>query len=324
MPKAIVLRQYGGPDELRLEEVGLADPGPGEVRLAVTAIGANYHDIYVRSGLYKTLTPPGVPGIEVVGTVEALGPGVEGPAPGTRVACVTGRYGCYAEKAIVPADLVLPLPDAVSDEDAAAATLKGLTARMLLTEAYTVGAGTTLLVHAGAGGVGQILTRWASALGATVIATVGTPQKADIARACGAAHTILYREDDFVTAVMDITCGRGVDVAYDSVGKDTFDGSLASLAMLGHLVNFGQASGPVPPFEVSRLAQRSNTVLRPIIFHYLADPARRAAMGEALFAAIADGLVRPAIGARYPLAEAAEAHRALESRTLAGAVILRP
>ncbi|MEQ9177020.1 MAG: quinone oxidoreductase [Alphaproteobacteria bacterium] len=324
MPNAIVLREFGPAENLVFEEVVRPEPGPGQLRLRVSAIGANYHDVYVRTGLYRTLDLPGIPGIELVGVVDALGEGVTGPAPGTRVACVTGRYGCYAEEAVVPAELVLPMPDAVSDEAAAAGMLKGLTAAMLLTEAYRVGAATTLLIHAGAGGVGQIVTRWAKALGASVISTVGSEAKARVAQACGADHVILYREEDFVARVKEITGGRGVDVAYDSVGKDTFAGSLDCLAPLGHLVNFGQASGPVPPFEVSRLAAGSHTLLRPIIFHYLADPARRGPLFEMLLGAMEAGLVTPDVALSLPLSEAAEAHRALESRALAGAVILRP
>lgn len=325
MPKAIVLRAFGAPEELALEDVPETEPGEGQVRLKVTAIGVNYHDIYVRAGLYKTLALPGTPGIEVVGVVDAVGPGVDGPAAlGTRVACVTGAYGGYAEEIVVPADLLIALPDAIRDEEAAAIALKGLTACMLLTEAYPVTAETTLLVHAGAGGVGQILTRWAKHKGATVISTVGSDEKARVAHGCGADHVILYRREDFAQRVSEITGGRGVDVAFDSIGKETFAGSLASLATLGHLVNFGQVSGPVPPFEISQLAARSNTVLRPIIFHYLADPVRRAALTASLLHAAAQGIVRPEVGLVLPLYEAAEAHRALESRRLAGAVILRP
>ena len=324
MPKAIILRNYGGPEELKLEDISTPEPGAGELRLRVTAVGINFHDVYVRSGLYRTLALPGIPGIEVVGVVEAHGEGVTAPALGTRVACVTGKYGGYSQAAIVPAALALPLPDDVSDETAAAATLKGLTACMLLSACYPVAAGTTALVHAAAGGVGQILTRWAKAKGATVIATVGSEAKAQIARDCGADHVILYREDDFVARVKSLTDGRGVDVAYDAVGKDTFAGSLACLGMLGHLVNYGQASGPVPPLDVSSLAAKSNTLARPIIFHYVADPARRTAMARELFAAMSAGVVVPRIDLTLPLGEAAAAHRALEGRGLAGSVILKP
>lgn len=322
MPKAIVLRQHGGPETLTLEEVPERAPGPGQIRLRHTAVGVNFHDVYVRSGLYRTLALPGTPGIEAVGVIDALGEGVTGLREGQRVTYMAPNYGGYAEQAVIPAEVALPLPDAVDDVTAASLTLKGLTAAMLAGDAFPIQAGHVILIHAGAGGVGQVLTRWARSLGATVIATVGSPEKAEIAKACGADHTILYREEDFVARVREITGGAGVAAAYDSVGKDTFFGSLDCLAKLGRLVNFGQSSGAVPPFEVSRLAAGSFSLVRPMVSHYMADPARRAALAAQLFDKIEAGVAKVDLALSLPLEQAAEAHRALESRALAGSVVL--
>lgn len=233
MPNAIVLRQHGGPETLRTEPIDIGTPGPGEIRLRQTAIGVNFHDIYVRSGLYASLTLPGIPGIEAAGIVEAIGPDVTHVRPGDRIAYVTGAYGAYAQERLLPADLALKLPDNVNERTAAALILKGLTARMLLHRVHPISAGDIVLVHAAAGGVGRLLVQWARHLGATVIGTVGSEAKAEEATSCGAHHTILYRQEDFVARVRAITNGRGVDVAYDSVGHDTFQGSLDALALRG-------------------------------------------------------------------------------------------
>jgi len=324
MAEAILLREHGGPAVLRAEAVEVGTPGPGELRLRQTAIGVNFHDCYVRSGLYRTLPLPGVPGIEAAGVVEAVGPGVEGFAPGDRIGYVTAGYGAYASHRLLPAALALKLPPGVSDRLAASLLLKGLTAEMLLRQVHRVQPGQTLLVQAAAGGVGRLLCQWAAHLGATVIGTVGSAAKAEIARAHGCHHTILYREEDFVARVQAITGGRGVDAAYDSVGADTFDGSLACLAPRGHLVNFGQSSGPVPPFAVARLAAKSNTLTRPMVFHYLAERPALEAMAAALFAALDSGAVTAEEGEALPLREAAQAHERLESRTAGGPIILLP
>ena len=324
MHTAIMLRAHGGPEVLRAEPLALAAPGPGEVLLRQTAIGVNFHDCYVRSGSYRTLALPGVPGIEAAGVVEAVGPGVNGLAPGDRVAYATAGYGAYASARLLPAALALKLPDGVDDRTAAATLVKGLTAHMLLHRVHQVRAGQVVLVQAAAGGVGRLLCQWASALGATVIGTVGSQAKAEEARRCGCAHTILYREQDFVAEVKRLTGGRGVDVAYDSVGQDTFAGSLECLGLRGHLVNFGQSSGPVAPFAPAVLAAKSNSVTRPIVFHYIAEAAERADMAAAVFAALAAGVLRPGAAESFPLAEAAAAHRALEARATTGAVLLLP
>jgi NADPH2:quinone reductase len=324
MAEAIMLREHGGPEVLRLEAVAVGRPGPGELRLRQTAVGVNFHDCYVRSGLYRTLPLPGVPGIEAAGIVEEVGPGVAGFAPGDHIAYVAGSYGAYASERLLPAGLALRLPPWMTDRLAASVLLKGLTAEMLLRQVHRVEAGQTLLVHAAAGGVGRLLCQWAAHLGATVIGTVGSAAKAAVARAAGCRHVILYREEDFVARVRELTDGRGVDAAYDSVGRDSFDGSLECLALRGHLVNFGQASGPVAPFQVSRLATKSNSLSRPILFHYIAERSALEAMGEALFAVLDSGAVRAEVGQVLSLREAGRAHQLLELRQAEAPLVLLP
>ncbi len=324
MATAIMLREHGGPEVLRAEAVEVGDPGPGELRLRQTAIGVNFHDCYVRSGLYRTLALPGIPGIEGAGIVDAVGAGVAGFAPGDRVAYMTNLYGCYASHRILPASLALKLPEGVSDVLAASTLLKGLTAEMLVRQVHAVKAGETILVQAAAGGVGRLLCQWAASLGATVIGTAGGPAKCAIARAAGCAHVIDYRSEDFVARVKEITGGRGVAVAYDSVGRDTFDGSLECLAVRGHLVNFGQSSGPIPPFEIARLMQKSNTLTRPAVFHFAAERASLEAMAAALFGVLTSGAVKAEAGVTMPLAEAGRAHALLESRAAESPLVLVP
>ncbi|WP_449257209.1 quinone oxidoreductase family protein [Bosea sp. (in: a-proteobacteria)] len=324
MTSAIVLGSHGGPERLALEQVTLPDPGPGELRVRHVAIGVNFHDIYVRSGLYQTLALPGIPGIEASGIIEKIGPGVRDFAPGDRICYVTGSYGAYAAQRNLPEDLAVSLPDNVDHEIAAATILKGLTTCMLLRREYPVKARDHILVHAAAGGVGQLLCRWASHLGAVVIGTVGDPCKEAVARAAGAAYVLSSSDQDLAAKVMEITEGQGVAAAYDSVGRDSFQASLSSLSYFGKLVNFGQSSGPVPPFEVSQLATRSNSLSRPIIFHYLRDPSLLREMAAEVFALIGRGILKADIGLRLPLAEAAEAHARLESRRTIGSTILLP
>jgi NADPH2:quinone reductase len=320
--RAIVLREHGGPEKLRWEAVEVGEPGPGELRIRHTAVGVNFHDTYVRTGLYKTLSLPGIPGIEAAGIVERVGSDVTAFVPGDRICYVDQSYGAYSEVRLLPAALAFRLPDAISDETAASLAVKGLTACMLLRHTRRVLPEETLLIHAAAGGVGQSLVHWAKHLGANVIATVGSAEKAAIARGCGADHVILYRTENFVERVASFTHGRGVDVVYDSVGADTFSGSLDCLGYFGTLVNFGQSSGPVPPFSVSRLSARSNAVVRPILFHYLRERSARDAMAEETFKMVQAGVLTPRIGLRVPLSRAAEAHAALESRGTTGAIIL--
>jgi len=324
MAKAIVLREPGGPQTLKIETIEIGRPGPGDLRVRQTAIGVNFHDCYVRSGLYRTLDLPGIPGIEAAGMVEEVGAGVSGFFVGDRIAYVTGRYGAYASERLLPAALALRLPPGISDAVAAALLLKGLTAEMLSRKVHPLKAGDVILVHAAAGGVGRLLCRRARQLGATVIGTVGSEAEAELARAAGCAHTILYRQEDFIARVKELTDKRGVDVAYNSVGRDTFDGSLECLALRGHLVNFGQASGSVGPFEISRLAARSTSVSRPILFHYIAERAALEALAAPVFEAILGGLFAIEAGQSFPLADAAAAHRTLEARQAEGPLLLMP
>lgn len=324
MSHAIILRETGGPEKLLYEQVDVADPGPGELQIRHTAIGVNFHDTYVRSGLYHTLKLPGIPGLEAAAVIEKIGAGVRGFAVGERIAYIDESYGAYSQRRLLPALLALHLPDSVCDEAAASLTIKGVTACMLLRKVHAVHAGETLLIHAAAGGVGQPLVRWAKHLGATVIATVGSDEKARIARECGADHVILYRQENFVDRVARITGGQGVGVVYDSVGADTFSGSLDCLDYQGTLVNFGQSSGPVPPFAVARLAAKSNAIVRPMLFHYIRGRAALEAVARESFAAMENGVIRSQVGLRLPLSRAAEAHVRLESRATSGQTVLVP
>jgi len=324
MVNGVVLRETGGPEVLRFESVPLAAPAADQIQIRQTAIGVNFHDTYIRSGLYDWLTLPGIPGVEAVGVIEAVGARVRDFAPGDRVGYVTPKYGGYAEARVIGADRVIRLPDDLDDRTAAAVLVKGLTAWMLISKIRSLERGETCLVHAAAGGVGRLLSQWAAHVGATVIGTVGSAAKAEIARRHGCAHVIRYDQENFPARVRELTDGRGVDVAYDSVGRDTFFGSLDALAMRGHLVNFGQSSGPVEPFQVSRLVAKSNTLSRPILFHYIDAPAERDEMARHLFDVLRTDALQVEIGAEFPLRRAADAHRALESRTVSGSIILVP
>ena len=323
MDRAVVIREAGGPEVLKSEPVNVGAPGSGEVRLRQTAIGVNFHDCYVRSGLYSTLAFPGIPGLEAVGVVDAIGSGVVGFRPGDRVGYITRAYGGYASARLIDSRVLIRLPDSLDDRTAAATLLRGLTAQMLVRQVFPVGAGHTVLVHAAAGGVGRLLCQWAHHLGATVIGTVGSEEKAGLARSSGCEHTILYRTENFVERIAAITNGRGVDVVYDSVGKDTFLGSLQSLAIRGHLANFGQSSGPIEPFRISMLFDKSNSISRPGVFHYFTG-ADRDSMAQALFSALADGVISADRHHEYAFEEAGKAHADMEARKTAGAVLLLP
>ena len=324
MATAMIMHEAGGPQVLRPETVTVGEPGPGQVRLKQTAIGVNFHDIYVRSGLYRTLTLPGIPGLEAAGVVEAVGEGVTAFAAGDRVAYTSGNYGAYADQRLIDAGRLVRLPDDIDDVLVAGMMVRGLTARILLTDVFPVREGSVILVQAAAGGVGQLLCQWARHLGATVIGTVGSQEKAERARRHGCHHVILYREQNVVDTVKQLTDGRGVDVAYDSVGKDTFYDSLACLAPRGHLVNFGQSSGPVEPLAMPRLAAGSFTVVRPMLGHYTADPADRDAAADAFFQALRDGILTPDDPVRYALQNVGQAHDDMEARRTHGAVVLMP
>ncbi len=322
MGYAIRVHETGGPETLRLEQVETGRPGPGEVLLRHRAVGVNYIDTYHRTGLYK-LPLPITPGVEGAGEVIEVGPGVTDVKPGDRVAYISQAPGAYCEERIIAADRLVALPDEIGFEQAAGMMLRGLTVQFLLRSAFRVEPGMTILIHAAAGGVGLIACQWAKHLGATVIGTVGSPEKADLARRHGCDHPILYREEDFVARVKEITGGKGVPVVYDGVGRDTFEGSLDCLRPRGFMILFGAASGPVPPFDLSRLAGKGSLyVTRPTVFTYMADRSDLLAAAAELFEVVRSGAVEIATSQRFPLKDAAEAHRALESRKTTGSTIL--
>jgi NADPH2:quinone reductase len=324
MTRSIQFAQTGGPEVLQLRETVVGDPGEGEVRLRQHAVGVNYIDIYHRSGVYPVPLPSGI-GMEGAGVVEAVGRGVTGLAVGDRVAYAGGPIGAYADVRLMPADRLVPLPASIGEETAAAMMLKGLTVQYLLRRTYRVQPGETILVHAAAGGVGLILCQWAKALGATVIGTVGSDAKADLARANGCDHPIVYTRENFVERVRAITSGEGVPVVYDSVGKDTFMDSLSCLRPLGMMVSYGNASGVVPPFDLALLSKLGSLfITRPTLFAYAARRGDLLAMADELFSVVAAGRVRIAIGHRHALADAAMAHSELESRRTTGSTILLP
>jgi NADPH2:quinone reductase len=324
MPMGIVIHEHGGVEKLCFEAIQVGAPGADEVRLRHTAIGVNFHDIYVRSGLYKTLRLPGIPGLDAVGVVEAVGTDVHSVRPGDRVAYITASYGAYAEERLIAADRLIPLPSEIADGTAAATLVRALTVWMLLSKVYLAKQQECYLVHAAAGGVGRLLCQWATHLGAHVIGTAGSEEKAAIALHAGCEEVILYRQENFAQRVLEWTDGRGVDAVFDSVGMDTFDGSLECLAVRGHLINFGQSSGAVKAFAVSRLATKSNTLSRPILFHYIEEPAERTAMAKQVFEALRSGTIVADSGAQYPLRDAAKAHQALEMRAAIGPTVLIP
>ena len=323
MVKAIRIHKTGGPEVLQVEDITLPEPAQGEVLVQNRAIGLNFIDTYFRTGLYPTQLPF-VPGNEGAGEVVSVGPGVTEFKPGDRVAYVA-TLGSYAEQRIVPVNSVVALPEAVSFEAAASMMLKGLTAEYLLHRTYQVKAGDTILVHAAAGGTGLILCQWGKALGATVIGTVGSQEKAELAKANGADHAILYREEDFVARVKEITGGKLCAVVYDGVGKDTFVKSLDCLQPFGLLAGFGNASGAVEPFNLGLLAQKGSLyVTRPTLFTHIGNRETMVAMAKNLFDTIASGKVVVPVNAKFALTDAAEAHRALESRGTTGSTVLLP
>ena len=322
--KAIRIHQTGGPEVLRLEELTLPAPGAGQALVRHTAIGVNFIDTYHRTGLYKVPLPSGL-GVEAAGVVEAVGPDVTHVAPGERVAYVSRPPGAYSEAAVVPADRLVRIPEGVSDEVAAAVMLKGMTVWMLVRRLHAVKPGENVLFHAAAGGVGLIAVQWLRALGARTIATVGSDEKGKLALANGASDVIVYTREDFVPRVRELTKGEGVPVVYDSVGKSTFEGSLDCLSPTGLMVSYGNASGPVPPFDIGQLAAKGSLFLtRPTLFSYTARRPDLEEGARELFAVIGSGKVRVEVKHRWPLAQAAEAHRALEGRHTTGSIVLVP
>ncbi len=325
MPRAIRIQEPGGPEQLELADIAVPEPGPGEVRLRQAACGVNFIDCYHRSGLYPLPQLPHGIGVEACGVVEAVGTGVREVVEGERVAYAAPPPGAYAESRVVPADRLIPVPDAIGDAVAGGTTLRGLTAWLLLHRAFRVRRGHTLLVHAAAGGVGQILCQWADYLGATVIGTVGDGDKAQVAAEHGCHHPIVYTRDDFREKVEAITGGRGVDVVYDSVGAATFEASLDCLSPRGLMVSYGNASGAPPAIAPGLLGQKGSLFLtRPVLFDYVAERQDLLEGAAAYYDAVTQGVIEPQVGRRYPLERAAQAHRDLEARATTGASVLEP
>ena len=323
MAYAIRFHKAGGPDVLQLEEVAVGLPGPGQVRLRHVAVGLNFADTYFRSGLYPVPLPAGM-GVEAAGVVEAIGEGVTNVAVGDKVT-YTGflnTLGAYSTERLIPAAPLIKLPEGIACETAAAMTMRGLTSAYLLRRIWPLKAGDSVLLHAAAGGVGLIVSQWAKLLGLTVIGTVSTEDKAEIARAHGCDHVVLYSREDVAKRVRELTNGAGVSVVYDSVGKSTFASSLDSLKRRGLLVCVGTASGPVPPIDATQLAVKGSVyITRPALADYIADPAEKSALAWELFGHVAAGRIRIEINQRYRLEDAAQAHRDLEARKTTGSSI---
>jgi len=323
MAYAIRMHATGGPEVLRLEEVAVGDPGPGQARIRHVAVGLNFADTYFRTGFYKIPLPNGM-GVEAAGIVEAIGEGVANVVPGDRVTYTgfVNTLGAYSTERTIPAAPLIKLPPAISCETAAAMTMRGLTSSYLMRRIWPLKAGDAILLHAAAGGVGLIVSQWAKLLGLRVLGTVSSEAKAEVARAHGCDHVILYGREDVAKRVREITDGVGVNVVYDSVGKDTFQGSIDSLKRRGLLVCVGTASGPVPPIDATQLAVKGSVyVTRPALADYIADPAEKDALAGELFDHVANGRIKIEINQRYRLEDAAQAHRDLESRKTMGSSI---
>jgi NADPH2:quinone reductase len=321
---AIQIDRTGGPEVLTPKEIPTPEPGPGQIRIRHGAVGLNYVETYYRSGLYPAPLPK-VLGQEAAGKVDAVGEGVTRFRIGDRAAYASGSSGAYAEAATIDEGKAVRLPNFVSDEIAAAVMLKGLTVEMLVRRCYALKPGQTTLIHAAAGGVGSMLVQWAKAIGATVIATAGSPAKADLARGHGADHVLDYADPAWPDQVRTLTGGAGVNVAYDAVGKTTVEGSMKSLAKRGWLIVYGGASGPAPLIDPLALMRGGSLVLtRPTLFDYMAETSEMDAAAEALFAMLKSGAVKPQIGQRFALTDAADAHRALEARQTVGSTLLIP
>ena len=324
MPKAIRFHKTGGPEVLVAEDVEVGDPGQGQIRIKQHAVGLNYLDTYHRTGLYPLPLPSGL-GSEGAGVVEAVGPGVTELKAGDRVAYASAPVGAYAEARLYPADRAVKIPEGISFETAAAMMLKGMTAQYLIKRTFKVQPGMTVLWHAAAGGVGLIACQWLKALGAKVIGTVGSDEKAALAKSHGCEHTIVYTRDNFVERVKELTGGKGVPVVYDSVGKTTFMGSLDCLQPLGLMVSFGNASGAVEPFPLTLLSQKGSLyITRPTLVSYTAKREDLVATAADLFEVVKSGKVKIEIAKRYPLKDSAQAHRDLEARKTTGSVVLMP
>ena len=324
MQKAIVIREYGNSTVLKLEEINVDNPATGEILIRHTAIGVHFHDIYVRSGLYKTLNLPGIPGIEAAGIVEKTGKGVLNFKPGDRVGYITSEYGAYASHRVLEQSLAIKLPNFLSDDVIATNFTRAMTVQMLINYVTKLTPDHTILVTAATGGVGKLLCQWASYLGVCVIGSVSTPEKAELAKSYGCKYALLYGQKNFMSQILDITNQRKVDIVYDSVGSETFDVSLNTLKLCGHLVNFGQSSGSVNPLLMSTLAKKSLTVSRPIIFHYIANLELYEKMANAVFYAFNKKIISAPSPEPYDLENASVAHDVLESRRGGGSLLLTP
>ncbi|XP_076944834.1 uncharacterized protein LOC143615638 [Bidens hawaiensis] len=324
MVKAIRVHEIGGPEVLKWEDIEIGEPKDGEIRVKNKAIGLNFIDIYFRKGVYKAATLPFTPGMEAVGVVTAVGPGLTGRQVGDVVAYAGLPMGAYAEEQVLPAEKVVPVPSSVNPIVAASVMLKGMTAQFLLRRAFKVERGHTILVHAAAGGVGSLLCQWANALGAVVIGTVSTNEKAAQAKEDGCHHVIITKQENFVERVADITSGHGVEVVYDSVGKDTFEGSLACLKTRGYMVSFGQSSGSPEPVPLSALASKSLFLTRPSLMQYTATRDELLETAGEVLANISSGVLQVRVNHKYPLSQAAQAHSDLENRKTTGSVVLIP
>ena len=323
MAKAIRLHQTGGPELLRLEDVEVGAPGPGQARVRHTYVAVNFIDVYVRTGRYPSALPSGL-GSDAVGVVEAAGPGVTDVVPGQRVGYLLGPQGAYSDVRVMPAEVLIPLPDGVSDRTASTLMMKGMTAQYLFRQVYPLNGGETILYHAAAGGVGLVACQWARAIGVTMIGTVSTDEKAEIARANGCTHTIVTSREDVAKRVRELTGGKGVPVVYDSVGKDTLAASLDSLQVRGTLVSNGTSSGPVVIDTMQLAAKGSLWVTRPAMVHYATPRAKMLEMARELFTHVLAGRITGEPRQVYALADAPDAHRALESRATVGATVLVP
>ncbi len=321
MAKVVRFHRTGGPEVLTLEDADVGDPGPGEARVRHVAVGLNFADTYFRTGLYPVEPPCGI-GVEASGVVEAVGPGVANVAPGDRVAYTGSPLGAYSTERVMPVASLVKLPESIGFETAAAMMMRGFTSAYLMRRIWPLKAGDTILLHAAAGGVGLIVCQWAKLLGLTVIGTAGSEAKAELARACGADHVILYRTEDVAKRVRELTGGAGVPVAFDSVGKDTYQSSMGALKRRGLLVNFGTASGPIPPFDLLQLAIHGSLyVTRPALADYIADPAERAELAGELFGHVAAGRIKIEVNQHYALEDAVQAHRDLEGRRTTGSSV---
>jgi len=323
MGKAIVIRKYGNSAQLKLEDVEIQKPSEDELLLRQTAIAVHFHDIYVRTGLYKTLSLPGIPGLEAVGVVEEIGKGVSDFSPGDRVGYIDRNYGAYSTHKVVDKKLCFKIPDFISDEIIATNFSRAITVQMLMEMVTQVRASDTVLITAVTGGVGKIFVQWAKSLGVQVIGTVGSKEKLVLGKSLGCDYTLTYDQPDFLDEIFDITNGKGVDKVFDSVGKDTFENSLKSVSKCGHIINFGQSSGPIDPIQMSLLATKSLTISRPIIFDYISEREIFIKMAQSVFNAFKNGNIKTPTFTPYNLNDAYLAHDMLESRKGGGSVFLK-